>query len=325
MRCWAFIAPLLVMFPSFVLASVGTITEVSGHPSSIIRGTGTLEGKPNAAINTMDVVTTGQGTARIRFVDDTRISVTEQSRLTIDEYVYDPRRGDSSRIGMRVALGTVRYASGQIARVNQQAVDIRTPTATIGVRGTDFFMTVSEAGESFVALVPSCSRDGNCRTGIIDVQTAGGTVTLTEAFTATLVYSPVASPSPPVRIPPSEAGINNMMIVIPPPGLSRSTASNQGSGDSPESTGANADQQRERQTPAVPARSVSDNAPVGPIIITNESHGMMARRETTGQGVAQVVFRDGSTGSVTISHNGDGASTQVGQGGSNTITIRQGR
>lgn len=323
---WRAIAALLVAtVPGPCLASVGTITEVSGNPSSIIRGSGTLEGKPNAGINAMDVVATGQGTARIRFVDDTRISVTEQSRLTIDEYVYDPRRGDNSRIGMRVALGTVRYASGQIARVNQQAVDIRTPTATIGVRGTDFFMTVSEEGQSFVALVPSCAPDGNCRVGIIDVQTSAGTVTLTEAFTATLVHSAVASPSPPVRIPPSEAGINNMMIVVPPPGLSRSTTTNQNSEDSPETTGSMSDQQRERRSAATVARQMTNNGPTGPITITNEPVGTVAYRETIGQGVAHVRFRDGSTGSVTISHNGDGASTQVGQGGSNNITIRQGR
>lgn len=325
MRLGALTALVLVIMACPARANVGTIIEVSGNPSSIIRGSSTLAGTTNAGINTMDVVATGQGTARIRFVDDTRVSVTEQSRLTIDEYVYDPRRGDNSRIGMRVALGTVRYASGQIARVNQQAVDIRTPTATIGVRGTDFFMTVSEAGESFVALVPSCSRDGNCRTGIIDVQTAGGTVTLTEAFTATLVHSPVASPSPPVRIPPSEAGINNMMIVTPPPGLSRSTTTTQGSSESQETTAASQDQQRERRSASVSTTRVVDNVPKGPITITNEPVGTVAYRETAGQGTAHVRFREGSTGSVTISHNGDGASTQVGQGGSNNITIRQGR
>ena len=56
-------------------------------------------------------------------------------------------------------MGTVRYASGQIAKANPQQVGIQTPTATIAVRGTDFSMTVDEVGQSLVMLVPSCKDE----------------------------------------------------------------------------------------------------------------------------------------------------------------------
>ena len=49
---------------------------------------------------------------------------------------------------MKASLGTVRYASGQIAKRYKQNVKISTPSATIGVRGTDFIMTVDEFGGS---------------------------------------------------------------------------------------------------------------------------------------------------------------------------------
>ncbi len=53
-------------------------------------------------------------------------------------------------------MGTIRYTSGQIAKNNPQQVNVKTPTASIAVRGTDFTMTVDEAGQSLVVLVPSC-------------------------------------------------------------------------------------------------------------------------------------------------------------------------
>ena len=49
---------------------------------------------------------------------------------------------------MTAPLGTVRYASGQIAKDFRENVTIKTPTATIGVRGTDFAMIVDELGGS---------------------------------------------------------------------------------------------------------------------------------------------------------------------------------
>ena len=49
---------------------------------------------------------------------------------------------------LKASLGTVRYASGQIAKRYKQNVKIRTPAVTIGVRGTDFIMVVDEFGGS---------------------------------------------------------------------------------------------------------------------------------------------------------------------------------
>ena len=55
----------------------------------------------------------------------------------------------------------MRYASGQIAKKYKQNVKIRTPSATIGVRGTDFMMTVDEFGGSMITLLPSCNTGSN--------------------------------------------------------------------------------------------------------------------------------------------------------------------
>ena len=121
-------------------------------------------------------------------------AVTEHSKLVIDNFVYDPNNKKGGKLVMKVALGTVRYASGQVAKNNPQAVSINTPTATISVRGTDFTATVDELGRSTIILLPSC-RFGwldlvkDCKTGEIDVTTESGMVVMNQAYQATRVES----------------------------------------------------------------------------------------------------------------------------------------
>ena len=76
----------------------------------------------------------------------------------------------------------MRYASGQIAKNNRQNVKIRTPSATIGVRGTDFVLVVDEVGSTMVTLLPSCDEDGLCITGAIKVETDVGFVLMNQAY-----------------------------------------------------------------------------------------------------------------------------------------------
>lgn len=149
------------------------------------------------------------------FDDNTTVKITEQSKLVIDDFVYDPRKG-SGKLALKMALGTARYASGQIAKNNPQQVAVKTPTASIAVRGTDFSMTVDELGRSLVMLLPSCDNRG-CVTGAIEVSNEAGTVLLEQAYQATLVRSISTPPTAPVIVSIDQANINNLLIVAPPP------------------------------------------------------------------------------------------------------------
>ena len=75
---------------------------------------------------------------------------------------------------MKAQLGTLRYASGKLAEGFKENVIIETPTSTIGVRGTDFTMTVDELGSRTIILLPSCDISGNCYVGEIRVETDVG-------------------------------------------------------------------------------------------------------------------------------------------------------
>ena len=165
----------------------------------------------NSDIMFMDNVKTGKGELGITFIDDTVVAVSSQSSLIIDDFVYDPNSSGSKLI-LKVASGTVRYASGNIAKLNNQNVDIRTPTARIGVRGTAFSMTVDEIGQSLIILLPNV--DGTV--GEISVESDVGIVLLNVAFQATSVRSRMTSPSKPKVMDLTENQINNMLIVKPP-------------------------------------------------------------------------------------------------------------
>ena len=165
-----------------------------------------------------DTVKTGNGKVGILFVDDTRVDVTQHSKLIIDEFVFDPNSG-KGKLNLSAKLGTIRYASGQIAKNSRQDIKITTPTATIGVRGTDFSMTIDELGGSTIILLPSCDVNGNCLVGEISVESAAGQVILNQAFQATQVFVPENPPTPPVKLDLEIDMINNMLIIAKPKNL----------------------------------------------------------------------------------------------------------
>ena len=197
------------------LASIGAVSEIKGK-GSITRTDGAkVEIEQSLDVFSYDEVTTGQGRTAIDFVDDTRVEVTEHSKLIIDEFVYDPANNEGG-FTLTAALGTVRYASGQIAKENRENIKIQTPTATIGVRGTDFAMIVDELGGSTIILLPSCNTRGLCVVGEISVDSDVGQVILNQAFQATRVDVPESRPLPAVELDFDESMIGNLLILSPP-------------------------------------------------------------------------------------------------------------
>lgn len=162
----------------------------------------------------LDTVVTAKSKVLLTFEDHTTVKITEQSKLIIDDFVYDSNKG-SGKLALKVALGTARYASGQIAKSNPQSVNIQTPSATIAVRGTDFSMTVDELGRSLVMLLPSCDKK-SCVTGAILVSTDAGEVFMDVAYQTTIVASRDQAPTKPVIVNIDQANINNLLIVAPP-------------------------------------------------------------------------------------------------------------
>jgi hypothetical protein len=207
------IATLFLLTSQTNFAAVGKVSEQTG-PTEIVRNKKTVESKVNSPVEMNDTIVTAKAKAKLTFEDNTTVNITEQSKLVIDDFVYDPNKG-SGKLAMKVVLGTARYASGQIAKSNPQSVDIKTPTATVAVRGTDFSMTVDELGRSLVMLLPSCNKKG-CVTGAIEVSNEAGTVIMDVAYQTTVVATLNTPPTKPVIVMMDQANINNLLIVSPP-------------------------------------------------------------------------------------------------------------
>ena len=196
-------------------APIGNIIEHKGS-SSIEREKGNViavseSSIPEIQIN--DTAETADGRMLIQFLDEAKLSLTENTRVYIDKVYYDPDPAKSKMV-MRMALGTARFASGRLGMVNKNNIDITTPTATISVRGTDFTTTIDELGRSLIVLLPD---ENGQPSGEIDVSNNGGTVTLNEAYATTMVSSLDTIPTRSIiinNITPSI--IDNMFIVSPP-------------------------------------------------------------------------------------------------------------
>lgn len=198
----------LIAAPS--IAGIGEITEYSGT-GMVERSEEEINADLSLPIEMNDYVQTAKGVIGITFDDETQVKVSEHSELTIDDFVYDPNTSQGS-LGLKVAMGTVKYASGNIAHSDPDSVDIETPSATIAVRGTAFTMTVDELGKSLVILVPNI--DGSV--GSIEVSNDVGFVVLNRAFESVRVNSRDSAPSKPVIVSIDESNIDNYMIISPP-------------------------------------------------------------------------------------------------------------
>jgi hypothetical protein len=215
---------LIAIGNSYAAEPIGGVIEQSGKAGSIVRLSGEeLTANLQTDIVSFDEVETENGRLKIQFVDETQVSLTEHTYMEIDEYVYDPDPS-KSKMALNFVQGTARFATGGLGLVPKENIQIQTPTATIGIRGTDFTTTVDELGRSLVILLPDANCDDKvkleegCRpSGSITVTNDGGTVTLEEAFQAVMVSTFEQSPTQPVTLVDLDLNqIDNMFIVSKP-------------------------------------------------------------------------------------------------------------
>jgi len=192
------------------VADIGGISELNGS-AQIVRNE-PLEAKLKFAIQSNDEAITTNGRMAITFLDDSTVKLTEHSQLSIDEYIYDPDPS-KSKMALTFGLGTARFITGNLNRIDKQNITLKTPTANIAIRGTDFTATVDELGRSLIILLPD---KFGLSSGEILVTTGMGTVTLNKPYQATTVNVFESTPTKPVILDLTLDVIDNMLIVTPP-------------------------------------------------------------------------------------------------------------
>jgi len=109
----------------------------------------------------IEVSTDGWGEIRLR--DDTKLALGPGSQLLLDEFVYNPELSGGA-IVLNLVKGTFRFITGIAAK---PAYVIRTPTASITVRGTIFDVNVHDSGLAWLLLIEGaievCNERDECR------------------------------------------------------------------------------------------------------------------------------------------------------------------
>ncbi|MBT6293000.1 MAG: tandem-95 repeat protein, partial [Rhodospirillaceae bacterium] len=139
------------------------ITRVDGSKVTAQQGDDIFQG---------DVIETGaDASIGMVLADDSVFSLDADARAVIDEMVYDPGE-QTGNIGINLVSGVMSFVSGQIAKTDPDAMVLKTPVATIGIRGTSGTITSGETVE--VVLV----NDADGTTGEITVTSPLGDVTV---------------------------------------------------------------------------------------------------------------------------------------------------
>lgn len=244
------------------LVAVGKVGTVTGqaearHPDgsrTILR-----QGDP---IHQGDVLqTVADGRVGLVFDDGSTFALGGRGRLTIDEYVYDPAAKTGHEL-VSVVSGTFSFVSGAIARTGVDAMAVRTPVATIGIRGTKVAGTAAPEGErNTVTLLPN--DDGTI--GSIAVSNSAGTQVLSMAGATTLISSSFAPPPPPTILSPqqiqSQYGTTLQSLPPSPPQPDQQQQQQQQGQAQGEAVAAQAQAQGEAQAKAAEAEAKAEQAP----------------------------------------------------------------
>jgi len=83
-------------------AGIGKVTEQTG-PTEIVRNKKSIPSSLNTGVEMNDTISTAKAKATLTFEDATTVKITEQSKLIIDDFVYDPKKG-SGKLALNMAL-----------------------------------------------------------------------------------------------------------------------------------------------------------------------------------------------------------------------------
>lgn len=132
-------------------SKIGVAAAVKNRVEGVIAG-GARPLAAGSEVFAREVVRTGEeSTAQLLFLDETSLSIGPQSEVTLDRFVFDPSRG-AGNVVINASRGALRFVSGS---QQPSSYRIRTPVATIGVRGTifDAYITKNAQGQWMIVVI----------------------------------------------------------------------------------------------------------------------------------------------------------------------------
>lgn len=165
---------------------IGRVEESIGEATATrIDGT-TVSLEKDAEVFQGDIIETDAGGAvAITFIDETTFSLGEDARMVIDELIFDPASQEGSS-AFSVVEGVFVFVSGDIAANDPEAMLVKTPVATLGIRGTKVAGYAAQEGEENKVVLLS---EGDGEVGEVLVSNPSGQVVLSQANETTIITS----------------------------------------------------------------------------------------------------------------------------------------
>ena len=181
--------------------SIGVIEKLEGIVSLTRTDGATVQAAKGTQVFTGDIVKTGaDANVGIKFIDETNFALGESGRMVIDEMIYDPGANTGSS-SFSVVKGVFSFVSGKVAKFGDDAMVVKTPVASIGVRGTTVAGKAAAEGTSnSITLLP----DADGGVGQIAVTNSAGTQVMSIPFQTTTLSSAFTPPSAPVVLPSNQ-------------------------------------------------------------------------------------------------------------------------
>jgi hypothetical protein len=136
--------PLALLLASTTAAAADSVGEIKIAKGEVVvdRGGKAMAAQVGMPLAAADVLKTGaDGSVGVTMRDNSRLSAGPNSVLSLDRFEFDPTTHEG-RFDSGLQRGTLAVVSGRIARQSPQAMTVRTPSAVLGVRGTDFVVSV---------------------------------------------------------------------------------------------------------------------------------------------------------------------------------------
>ena len=134
------------------------------------------------------IITEAASSAQVLLMDQTTLTIGESSELVIDEFVYDPQT-KIGKIVSSVKIGTVKIITGEISKTNPDDLEIKTPTGSIGARGTEFaVVTESDTKSTVVLLGPGVNNTLGMVPGNLRVTDGNINIDITQPGFQTVVF-----------------------------------------------------------------------------------------------------------------------------------------
>jgi hypothetical protein len=124
-----------------VAADVG-LFKVARGTVEVQRGAEKVPARVGMGLRASDVIVTGaDGSAGVTFTDNSLVSVGPNTVFAIDKYSFDSTTHAGEFEG-NLKQGKLAAVSGKMVRQSPESMKVRTPSAIMGVRGTEFLVQV---------------------------------------------------------------------------------------------------------------------------------------------------------------------------------------